>query len=264
MGGCRCNHLGVTATPIPGTPCWVDLGTSDLEDAQRFYSGLFGWQADVSGDEYGGYTTFHVNGLAVAGAGPLYGDGQPTAWSTYIATADSDTIAARVGAAGGKILVPPFDVGDQGRMAAFLDQAGAPFSVWQPGTMAGAQLFDMPGSLTWNELVTRDVEGSVAFYGAVFGWQARQRTVAGSPYIAFEHRGEIVAGMQPMLGQDWPDDLSPHWMLYFAVSDCDRVAENAYALGGRVLSTPVTAAMGRYAVIEDPEGGIFSILASNR
>lgn len=253
----------MTASPIPGTPCWVDLGTADLEDARRFYSALFGWQADVSGDEFGGYTTFHVNGLAVAGAGPLYGEGQPTAWSTYIATADSDTIAARVDAAGGKILVAPFDVGEEGRMAAFLDPAGAPFSVWQPGTMAGAQLFDMPGALTWNELVTRDVEGSVAFYGAVFGWQARPTTVSGSPYVALEHHGRTIAGLQPM-GRDWPDDLSPHWMLYFAVSDCDRVAENAYALGGRVLSNPATVAMGRYAVIEDPEGGIFSILASNR
>ncbi len=224
---------------------------------------MFGWEADVSGDEFGGYTTFHVNGLAVAGAGPLYGEGQPTAWSTYIATDDSDTIAVRVDAAGGKILVAPFDVGAEGRMAAFLDPAGAPFSVWQPGTMAGAQLFDMPGALTWNELVTRDVEGSISFYGAVFGWQARTTTVAGAPYVALEHRGRTIAGLQPM-GRDWPDDLSPHWMLYFAVSDCDRVAENAYALGGRVLSTPVTAAMGRYAVIEDPEGGIFSILASNR
>jgi predicted enzyme related to lactoylglutathione lyase len=129
--------------------------------------------------------------------------------------------------------------------------------------MAGAQLFDMPGALTWNELVTRDVEGSITFYGAVFGWQARTTSVSGAPYVALEHHGRTIAGLQPM-GRDWPDDLSPHWMLYFAVSDCDRVAENAYALGGRVLSNPVTVAMGRYAVIEDPEGGIFSVLASNR
>ena len=42
----------------------------------------------------------------VAGAGPLFGEGQPTAWSTYIATDDADAIAARVEAAGGKVLVP--------------------------------------------------------------------------------------------------------------------------------------------------------------
>jgi uncharacterized protein len=250
--------------PVPGAPNWVDLGTADLEDAKRFYTTLFGWGADVSGDEYGGYTTFHMNGLAVAGAGPLYGEGQPTAWSTYIATTDADTIAARVDTAGGKVLVEPFDVGDQGRMATFLDQAGAPFSVWQPGTMAGAELFDVPGALTWNELTTRDVDGSISFYGAVFGWHARKSAMDGVPYVVFEHHGDTIAGLQPMIGDEWPDDLPPHWMIYFAVADCDRTAESAYALGGQVLSPPADFAMGRCAVLEDPQGGTFSILASNR
>jgi predicted enzyme related to lactoylglutathione lyase len=246
----------------PGAPNWVDLGTADLEDAKRFYTRLFGWTADVSGDEYGGYTTFLLNGLPVAGAGPLYGEGQPTAWSTYLATDDADAVAARVEAAGGKVLVAPFDVMDQGRMAAFLDQAGAPFSVWQPGAMPGAELFDVPGSLTWNELNTRDVEGSKAFYGSVFGWLFRDSSMAGLPYVVGELNGAAICGMQPMIGESWPDDMSPHWMVYFSVHDCDRSAEYVLALGGRVLQPPTTLPIGRYAVLEDPEGGIFSVLAT--
>jgi predicted enzyme related to lactoylglutathione lyase len=249
--------------PSPGVPNWIDLGTADLDDAKRFYTALFGWTAEVSGDEYGGYTTFSLGGRAVAGAGPLFGEGQPTAWSTYVATHDADAIAARVDAAGGKVLVAPFDVGDQGRMAAFLDQAGAPFSVWEPGTMPGAEIFDVPGALTWNELTTRDVDGSVAFYSAVFGWAARASSVGGAPYVVFEQGGETIAGLQPMLGDDWPDDLPPHWMIYFSVADCDRTAEHAYALGGRIVGRPVTFPMGRYAVLEDPQGGTFSILAGS-
>ena len=250
--------------PTPGVPNWVDLATADLDDAKRFYTALFGWTAHVSGDEYGGYTTFSLHRLAVAGAGPLFGEGQPTAWSTYIATEDADTIAARVEAADGKVLVAPFDVGDQGRMSAFLDQAGAPFSVWQPGTTPGAEIFDEPGALTWTELTTRDVEGSAAFYGAVFGWVARDSSAGGVPYVTFEHHGKTIAGLQPMLDGRWPDDLPPHWMIYFAVSDCDRTAQDAYALGGRVVAAPANLAIGRYAVLEDPEGGTFSILASER
>jgi len=251
--------------PTPGVPNWVDLGTADLEDAKRFYSGLFGWTAYVSPEpEAGGYTTFHLGGLPVAGAGPLFGEGQPTAWSTYIATADSDTIAARVEAAGGKVLVAPFDVLDQGRMAAFLDQAGAPFSVWEPAMMSGAEIFDVPGALTWNELTTRDIEGSKQFYGLVFGWMARDASVSGLPYVIWEHAGESIAGMQPMLGNEWPDDLPPHWMVYFAVSDCDDSADLAQQLGGRVIHPPTSFPMGRYAVVEDPQGGTFSILASAR
>src|SRR5690349_20964636 len=160
--------------PSPGVPNWVDLATADLDDAIRFYTALFGWTAEISGDEFGGYTTFLLNGLPVAGAGPLLGEGQPTAWSTYIATADADAVAARVEAALGKVLVPPFDVMDQGRMAAFLDPSGAPFSVWERGTMRGAEAYDIPGALTWNELNTRDLSGALAFYGSVFGWAFRE------------------------------------------------------------------------------------------
>jgi predicted enzyme related to lactoylglutathione lyase len=248
----------------PGAPNWVDLGTADLDEATRFYTGLFGWTADVSGDEFGGYTTFLLNGLPVAGAGPLYGEGQPTAWSTYFATDDADAVGARVAAAGGKVLVAPFDVMDQGRMAAFLDPAGAPFSVWQPGSMHGAALFDVPGALTWNELNTRDVAGSKAFYGSVFGWAVRDSSMAGLPYAVAELNGTPIGGIQPMIGEDWPDDLPPHWMVYFAVHDCDISAEHTRTLGGRILQTPASRPIGRYAVLEDPQGGVFAILATSR
>jgi uncharacterized protein len=248
----------------PGSPTWVDLGTPDLEDAKRFYSALFGWIPDVSGADFGGYTTFLLNGLPVAGAGPLLGDGQPTAWSTYIATADADATAAMVTAAGGKVLVPPFDVVDQGRMAAFLDPAGAPFSVWQPFAMRGAGLFDVPGALTWNELNTRDLDGALAFYGSVFGWAFRHSEVSGMPYLVAKLNETAISGLQPMDGAGWPTDMSPHWLVYFAVQDCDLTAQDAMSLGGRVLRSPTNLPIGRYAVLADRQGGMFAILASNR
>ena len=248
--------------PTPGVPNWVDLGTADLADATRFYTELFGWTAHVSGEQYGGYTIFNLRGRPVAGAGPLFGEGQPTAWSAYVATDDADAVAARVEAAGGKVLVPPFDVMEQGRMSAFLDRTGAAFSVWEPGTMPGAEVFDVPGALTWLELTTRDVEGSKAFYGAVFGWTARESPMMGPPYQVWELNGQTVAGMLPMAGPGWPDDLSPHWMIYFAVDDCDETVALAQELGGRVIGAPENFPMGRYAIIEDPQGGTFSVLQS--
>jgi predicted enzyme related to lactoylglutathione lyase len=249
--------------PTPGIPNWVDLGTADLADATRFYTELFGWTAHVSGEQYGGYTIFNLRGRPVAGAGPLFGEGQPTAWSAYVATDDADAVAARVEAAGGKVLVAPFDVMEQGRMSAFLDRTGAAFSVWEPGTMPGAEVFDVAGALTWLELATRDVEGSKAFYGSVFGWTARESPMMGPPYQVWELNGETVAGMLPMEGPGWPDDLSPHWMIYFAVDDCDDTAALARDLGGRVVGTPESLAMGRYAVLQDPQGGTFSVLAGS-
>ncbi|MBU2667735.1 VOC family protein [Actinoplanes bogorensis] len=240
----------------PGSPAWVDLGTADPVDAERFYTALFGWTAEVAGD----YTTFLLNGLPVAGAGPLYGVGQPTAWSTYIGTNDADGVAHRVAAAGGKVLVEPFDVQDQGRMAAFLDPGGAPFSVWEPGTMRGAELMDVPGALTWNELNTRDLDGSMSFYRAVFGWQFRNSSMSGVPYVVAKVRDIPVCGIQAMRPEDWPDDIGPHWVVYFAVQDVDRATDHALALGGSVLMVPTTLPIGRYAVLTDAQGGLFAVL----
>ncbi|GAB2613892.1 putative glyoxylase CFP32 [Paractinoplanes abujensis] len=244
----------------PGSPTWVDLGTADPVDAERFYTALFGWTSDIAGD----YITFLLNGRPVAGAGPLYGVGQPTAWSTYIGTDDADGVAARVAAADGKVLVPPFDVQDQGRMAAFLDPGGAPFSVWEPGTMRGAELFDVPGALTWNELNTRDLDGSMAFYQAVFGWQFRNSSMSGIPYVVAKVHETPVCGIQPMLPEEWHDDVGPHWTVYFAVPDCDAATDRALALGGAVVRPPTSLPIGRYAVLADAQGGWFAVLAGNR
>ncbi|MEV4344950.1 VOC family protein [Actinoplanes sp. NPDC049596] len=244
----------------PGTPSWVDLGTADLAGAERFYTELFGWTAEVSGE----YITFLRNGLPVAGAGPLYGAGQPTAWSTYIGTDDADAVAARVAATGGKVLVPPFDVTDQGRMAAFLDPGGAPFSVWQPWAMRGAELFDVPGALTWNELNTRDIDSATAFYQAVFGWQYRNSAMDGARYVVAKVHETPICGIQQMLPELWPDDVGPHWMVYFAVQDADIATDHAVALGGRVALPPRSISIGRYAVLSDPQGGLFAVLAGNR
>ena len=30
----------------PGTPCWVDVTSPDLDRTTDFYGGLFGWQAE--------------------------------------------------------------------------------------------------------------------------------------------------------------------------------------------------------------------------
>ena len=92
-------------------------------------------------------------------------------WNTYIWVDDVDETAAKVRDAGGTTLREPFDILDSGRMAVFADPEGAAFSVWQAREHKGARIVNEAGSLNFNGLGTRDVEGAKAFYGAVFGWQ---------------------------------------------------------------------------------------------
>ena len=247
-----------------GTPNWVDLGSPDLEATKEFYGGLFGWEAQVATEpEAGGYTMFSKDGKSVAGAGPLMAEGQPPAWTTYVAADDADKIAERVKAAGGAVVVPPMDVMGYGRMAIFSDTSGAVFAVWQAGTMPGGEVFNVPGALTWNELATRDAEGARAFYGNVFGWGSDETQMGPLTYVTWQLDGRPIGGLMPMVGEEWPTDMPPHWMVYFAVDDADAAATKAQQLGGKVAVPPADIpGVGRFAVLNDPHGAVFSILQS--
>ena len=248
----------------PGTPNWVSLSTSDIEDARRFYSALFGWTADVMADPAaGGYTHFRKDGKSAAGAGPVMGDGQPVVWTTYIATDDADGVAARVAQAGGTVLADPFDVFNEGRMGVFLDSAGAAFAVWQPMSMPGGEVFNVPGTLSWNELATRDPDGAKAFYGSVFGWEPEDTTTSAVTYTVWHLDGRTIGGMVPMSSDQWPAETPPHWMAYFAVDDADATVARAAELGGEALVSPTDLPQGRFAVLNDPQGATFSIIRLN-
>jgi predicted enzyme related to lactoylglutathione lyase len=52
----------------PGTFCWVDLATTDLEGARSFYTGLFGWEAEVTQGGSGGmYALMNLDGDEICG-----------------------------------------------------------------------------------------------------------------------------------------------------------------------------------------------------
>lgn len=248
----------------PGMASWVDLSSPDVAASSRFYSELFGWTAAVAEEsEARGYTTFSNDGAPVAAVGPTMSEEQPPTWTSYFATDDADAAAQRVEAAGGHVLTPPMDVMGYGRMAVFLDQAGAAFAVWQTGSMPGAEAKGIPGSLSWTELTTRDIEGSKAFYGSVLGWGSRDIPMDPVMYTLWQVGDQMVAGMMPMQGDQWPADLPPHWMVYFEVADCDATAARTTELGGSVSVPPTDTPAGRFAVLGDPHGAFFSVIASN-
>ena len=68
------------------------------------------------------------------------------------------------------VLMEPFDVMDVGRMAVAADPGGAVFGVWQARMHTGIGVANEPGSLTWNENMSRNFDGNKAFYQAVFGY----------------------------------------------------------------------------------------------
>lgn len=248
----------------PGEICWADLSSPNPERAAAFYTALLGWTTEVAPEpEAGGYTTFLLDGEPVAAVGPTQQEGQPATWMTYVATDDADATAAAVAAAGGTVLAEPMDVMGYGRMLVFLDPGGAVAAAWQAGSMAGAEAAGRPGATSWHELTTREPDISRAFYGAVFGWESRDVPFEGGTYVLLERAGAAVAGLMPMVGDEWPADLPAHWMVYLEVEDPDAVAERAGPLGGTVSVPPTDTPAGRFAVLTDPTGAVFSIIRSD-
>jgi predicted enzyme related to lactoylglutathione lyase len=244
----------------PGTPSWVDLASPDLDASRRFYSALFGWDADVDPDpQSAGYTMFRLGGRAVAGLGPTTG-GNPPAWMTYVTVASAEEAVAAATEGGGHVLMPPIDVFAYGRMAVLADTAGAVISVWQPGSHKGAQVASEPGTLCWNELAARDIDAAKAFYRRVFGWEGETMPYGDtSTYTQWMSDGRAVAGMIQM-NEAWPEHVPAHWMVYFAVADADATAARAVELGGQVPVPPTDTPPGRLAVLYDPQGAVFSII----
>jgi predicted enzyme related to lactoylglutathione lyase len=244
----------------PGTPSWVDLSTTDPAAAKAFYGGLFGWEAEDAGpvEETGGYAMFKLRGKQVAGVGPIMGEGQPPAWSTYISTDDADAAVARAREAGAAVLAEPMDVMDAGRMAVVAHPAGGIVGFWQPRDHIGAQIVNEPGSLTWNQLHTRDKDGALAFYGAVFGWTMGD--FGGMPVINLGDRG--IGGIMDM-PPGTPDEVPAYWMTIFAVDDVGDAVAKAGELGGSVVVPPSDIpGVGRFAILTDPQGVYFGVIAS--
>lgn len=248
----------------PGTPCWVDLGSPDLDASIEFYSALFGWEVPEGEnvEETGGYRRATKNGVDVVGMMPLMQEGQPPAWSSYVSVADADATAAAVTANGGTVLAEVMDVMGLGKMAVFADPSGAVFGIWQPGTFHGAGLVNEPGALSWNELNTRDLGGAKAFYGAVFGWAFEDNDMGEAGTYTTIKRGEnMVGGILNMSERGVPEQVPPHWQVYFAVENTDAAVEQATGNGGSVMVPPMEVPAGRFSILIDPHGASFAVIA---
>jgi predicted enzyme related to lactoylglutathione lyase len=148
-----------------------------------------------------------------------------------------------------------------GRMAIFADPGGAAFGVWQAGDHAGAELVNQPGSLTWNELLTRDLETANNFYAQVFGIEPAEIPMgAAPPYTVFNVEGRGVAGVLP-IGDQFPAELPSHWMTYFAVADTDAAVAKATSVGATVVREPFDVpTVGRIAWLAGPTGERFAVI----
>lgn len=250
-----------------GTPCWAGLDADDTGEAGAFYAALFGWDVRAGPPAASDCVMCLKRGRAVAGIGPQRGlpavEGAatgPPSWTTYIASAGADETAARIEAAGGRIMLGPADVAQAGRMALAADPAGAVFGIWQARAHPGAGLAGEPGALCWHENLTRDFEGSKAFYRAVFGYEYGDMSDGAFKYATLKVGGAEAGGIGE-LDDSYPAGAPAHWSVYFAVGDLDAALAAVTAGGGSVAHAPWDTPYGRTATVADNQGAVFSLVS---
>jgi hypothetical protein len=255
--------MSPTGNLVFGAPCWTDLSTSDLPRAVEFYSDLFGWTATDTGPEFGHYTNMSKDGALVAAISPKMDPTQasPDMWNIYFAVQDVREATQKVVAAGGQPLFDPMDIGDAGSMTMFLDPVGAAVGLWQPGTHRGFQRYQEPGAPCWFELLTRDLDGSAAFYRDLFGVDISEMDTGpgGPPYRTLDVDGTAYAGIADITGR-LPDTVPNYWSTYFVVENIDSAVHLIQARGGMVITPPVDSPRGRWATVADPMNAVFVIL----
>jgi uncharacterized protein len=251
----------------PGAFCWPELTTSDAPAARRFYGELFEWEVvetPLGPDTPATHAVFQMRGRPVAGLvgmpSTLVDAGVPSHWLSHVAVDDLAGVVARVEPVGGRIVRAPGPVLDLGHLAVIEDPSGAALALWTGLRLAGVGIVNEPGALCWTELATPDPAAATAFYAHVLGWGSRVSGAGGNAYTEFLANGRSVAGLLPM-SAEW-GATPAHWMVYFAVVDCDECVERATQLGGRVV-VPATDVIGtgRFAALADPQDAVFSVIA---
>jgi predicted enzyme related to lactoylglutathione lyase len=246
-----------TVASTVGKFVWHEQVSSNPEQAQKFYTELFGWSTEVFKPGEVDYTMISSGGQSHGGFGKAMEGAPPPHWLSHVRVENVDETIEKAKSAGGKLAAGPFEMGEVGRMAIIADPQGAYISAYQPDGEGPVP----EGVFVWDELGTTDADGAQRFYGEVFGWTATDMGPDFGGYRIFNRAGEEngngIAGFMTL-----PDaSVPPHWQPYVAVDDPDATTAKATELGGTALMEPMDVpTVGRIAVIRDPQGAVFGII----
>jgi predicted enzyme related to lactoylglutathione lyase len=189
---------------------------------------------------------------------------RPT-WLGYIYVADVDQTVGKIGAAGGKALMPPMDIPNVGRIAMVADPQGIPFYVMKPIPPANdpdgqSDVFSLTAEqrVGWNELMTSDPAAARNFYGELFGWTSDDFMPMGEngEYRFWARQGQTIGAVCGEMGSG-----SKKWRFYIRVPSISAAVEAVKTNGGTVVMGPHEVPGGDHIIIgNDPQGAEFALV----
>ena len=248
----------------PGMPLWLDLATTDIDAAKRFYAELVGWEYREHGQ---GYAVATKNGMPVAGIGAIPEE-KISMWGLALYTPNVTVAHNAAVNAGARSVLEPRVLGapegegtdgetDRGEMAVVIDPSGAAIGLKNPADEHALFAAGEPGTPVWHELmVGQGWDETLEFYHELAGWDIRvDKNSDGSRYALGEFEGAALVGFWDTQQMQLPS----MWTLYLGVVDIDAAVDTARGLGAQIVREPFDSEFGRVATITDPTGALLNL-----
>lgn len=255
-----------TVTKYPhGTFSWADCSSTDWAGGKQFYADVLGWETeDLPMGEGMFYTMFKQDGETVGAINQMQAEmqaqGVSSHWVNYITVDDVDALVDKVTEFGGTVVAEPFDVFDDGRMMMIQEPTGATVALWQAKNTIGAELVNTVGAMLWNELLTRDMQKSMDFFGELLGWEYQQD--GENDYYMIVNKGRMNGGILE-IDEDM-GDMPSNFMAYYNVADLDASLEKVKSGGGAVHIQGDAEGVGKFAMIADPQGALLYLMEAKQ
>jgi uncharacterized protein len=248
----RNNGMSTVATRI-GKFVWHEQVSDNPQQAESFYTQLFGWGTEVFKAGEMDYTMISSGGQTHGGFGKRMDEAPPPHWLGHIGVENVDETIEKAQAAGGQVAGGPFDMEDVGRMVILTDPQGAFVSAYQSASEGSGSA----GVFVWDELGTTDADGAQRFYEEVFGWTTKDMGEEFGGYRIFQRGDEQLAGL---MANPRPE-IPAMWTPYIGVDDTDALCKKATELGAQTIVEPMDVpTVGRFAILKDPQGAVFGII----
>ena len=121
-------HTGYDVANEPGAVTWCEGMVGDFDAGKAFYANVFGYRYTDMSSEGMAYAMFTVPGGEQPAGGIGHEKERPPYWSVTFEVDGTDAALERVRAAGGGVLMEPFDF-EYGRIAVVTGPDGEPFGI---------------------------------------------------------------------------------------------------------------------------------------
>jgi predicted enzyme related to lactoylglutathione lyase len=258
---------GLIVSPISASPSgeihngklvWVDLITTDPQEAVQFYSTVFGWQAQYFADEK--YIEMNRDGRLICSVVLLEDEeaqASDSRWLVSISVDDVDDAIQRAVDNGGSVLESPTDLPDRGRYSVISDSQGAVLMLLRATGGDPVDDLILVDEWAWAELWTNDTDEAESFYKSLAGYDSlRLPDASGGERILLGSDGKARA---TIVSLPW-DDVEPNWIPYIPVSNVADTLQRIDDAGGALLvKSDDSDGSPEVAIVVGPTGGVFAI-----